>query len=658
MIITSSKNPEIKLLRDFDRKNANPIEKAIFDLYDKDRSGNFDDKEYSKYLSDCEKREFLRNKAKESREELDKNPTPVVKHYKKELDNIEKEFKKLEEKRPREEFIEEWNKCFEELSAFEKTHQVALHGYTDKSELPKDAKIYDISAFGIGIYDSEGYNTGKCYKKGYLEGFEKLSPEEKEKYLELLENATELIEESKELEDKLAKLSNEYDKHIGLLDLAYSGQIKEVCSNDKATQYYNEWANIRDNCNPYLKRIKELEMLITKLQAKGSHMTKEDFNQCGQYLIEHQHLIEASRNTNWSIAETDKKINTSTGELKRAISWLNPAFYRNDKNNEVTFSNTERISFNSNTSNTTVGTDISLVQTYKNNEINHSGNGSFYANYKKGNSYISFTSNTSVDKTMLNNMNVLSLGNEKLGVSLEKNFSKLYEGNSKLVDNTKLGITYNEKQIFNTASIQFAGNENIYTLSSSANLPFKLTDETALNISPSIQANYYSGSQNYNIGTNFNTNVSYKKEDFALNLFASEQLSISNNTPRLISNSGNMTVSAQNNSTSINHNLSLNTGMQYKNFKADLNFNDSDTPYSHSNTYGIGLSHQNANQTVKLSYFYQNSKQKGVDSSCTESHNLEIAYGIKFGNKENSKNIEKRNKIDYLNKKQQELLIK
>ena len=156
---------EIKFTRDtkVDYKSGNPIINTIFQRFDTDKSGDFDDAEWSRYEKYLEKRE--------------RKPGAVESHYRKQLDKILKKSEELAKK---------YQKAmtpnyFEELVNFEQAHpEVSREGYQDEKELPPNVYKYDISKFGMGIYNEEtGYFTGESYKHGYIKGLETLSEEEK-----------------------------------------------------------------------------------------------------------------------------------------------------------------------------------------------------------------------------------------------------------------------------------------------------------------------------------------------------------------------------------------------------------------------------------------------------------------------------------------------
>ena len=48
---------------------------------------------------------------------------------------------------------------------FEKLHNVSREGYKDKSELPENAKEYDISSFQMGIFNEK---ENSFYSKFFL----------------------------------------------------------------------------------------------------------------------------------------------------------------------------------------------------------------------------------------------------------------------------------------------------------------------------------------------------------------------------------------------------------------------------------------------------------------------------------------------------------
>lgn len=79
-----------------------------------------------------------------------------------------------------------------------------------------------------------------------------------------------------------------------------------------------------------------------------------------------------------------------------------------------------------------------------------------------------------------------------------------------------------------------------------------------------------------------------------------------------------------------NHNFTANGGVSFKGFSANVQFNDTDSPMAHSNTYGLKLSHDFGNYgRLGLEGSYQKTKNKiepNVDENITVSANYTLNF--------------------------------
>ena len=385
-------------------KDGNPIINTIFQKYDKDNSGDFSDEEWTNYQQQLKQLEERKAEIDKLRQNINNK---VVAHYSHNVDKLNKKIEKLEQKQA--ELISQNN--FQKLMEFEKLHNVSREGYKDKSELPKNAKEYDISSFQMGIFDEkENSFTGEIYTKGYLYGFENLTKEEQTEYLNLLKDTVKTNEQIKKYEEKISELNDEIDKNLALKDLAQNGMVKKVGSSEYENNAYSQYSAIRNESNPFYKQIKELETKYSKIRLKGSP-TADDKRLMEQYKIQIEQLKQASENWSISDAPKGKGLEKSDGfkltDLSEQLTYKNQSSTDNEiKSNVQTLTDNHTLGVRYNNQNWSVNTNFTKGETYTLNSTSpdsttdtvHTYNAYFNASYGRQDMSLSTTSNINADR--------------------------------------------------------------------------------------------------------------------------------------------------------------------------------------------------------------------------------------------------------------------
>lgn len=260
----------IKFTRDtvVDYQTGNPLINCIFKQFDTNGDAKFDDEEWANYQK-------YEEKVKEHREKIEKfklENNNIISHYQKKLAKIQAKQKKLYKK------LESLTNpdYFEELIKFAKNHpSVSIEGYTDAKEIPNGAMKYDISAFGMGIYNKEQECFEGTYKTGYIAGLETLTEEEKKEYLSLIDKAANMIREVQKLDKEFEKFDKEAEKFLAIVDMAENGMIEKIGSSEYEEKAYQKYVEIRSNKNPFYKEIQEIETKRNALHLKGNKTEEE-----------------------------------------------------------------------------------------------------------------------------------------------------------------------------------------------------------------------------------------------------------------------------------------------------------------------------------------------------------------------------------------------
>ena len=286
-----------------------------------------------------------------------------------------------------------------------------------------------------------------------------------------------------------------------------------------------------------------------------------------------------------------------------------------ESNKAENISNTHTIGLMYSDENLNIIGNFSNAQKYK---ISNGGFENIYqamlmGNYARDNISLSSMSNFSSDKNMLNYNQSLGFGYKKVKLELSENIMSMKmqmpNENGELVDSrnttytTGVSISHNLGDFTNSASASFTEIGNTYTLSSNAMLNSNLGKQTSLRLSPTISASYNDGTDNWTVAPSLNANLSYNSKNLKINVNANENYSA--------------TV-ANGSKPELNHNLTTKGTISYKGLTGTLKFNDADSSFSHSNTYGAGVSYKTQKAgTFGLNYSWQKMKNKftGISDS-------------------------------------------
>ncbi len=603
-----------------DYEKGNTFINTVFKKYDTNMSGDFDDTEWANYQKVLQE--------KESRlKEVENINNGVVGHYNKKARKIAQQIESAYEEYKKIDFT-----AWEELQKFEENHpNVSRNGYKDKSEIPAGAMKYDISAFGMGIYDEKNECwSGKCYDKGYLLGLETLTEDERKKYLSLLDCATKSIHKMKKLDEKVSKLEEEFDKYKALSDMANSGMIEKVGSQEYENQAYQQYVQIRNEANPFYKEIRDLEQKREALRLKGNQ-TQDDLNQIEQYNIQIQQLQQAS--IQWTISDTQhcQKVKGGQGFMLTEVS--EQVTYSDSDNNALTDTHTVGAMYSN--ENLSIMGNFTNAQKYTvspNYEFENSYQATLMGDYVRDNISLSSMSNLSADKNMLNYDQSLGFGYKKVKLELSENIMSMKmqmpNENGEMVDSrnttytTGASLSHTIGDFTNKASASFTESGNTYTLSSNATFNQDFGKQTTLRLSPSISTTYNDGTGNWTVAPNLKANFSYNNKNLRINVEANE------NYRATVANGSKP---------QLNHDLTTTGTITYKGLTGSLKFNDSDDANNHSNTYGAGVSYQTKKAgTFGLDYSWQRMKNKFSGAiTGTNLFNLKYSMPLDWTRKKN-----------------------
>lgn len=570
-----------------DYKNGDPFINCVFRQFDTDGSGDFNDAEWDNYQA------YLQKVAAREDNLLSTN---VVTHYEKKvqdinekLEQVEKEFEKILE-------IDYFNMLLE----FEKKHPgVSRNGYTDKNEIPKGAKKYDISAFKMGIYDDKkDAFTGETYKTGYISGLETLNEEERKEYLSLLDKASEMIKRYDKSVKKFNQLNDELDKYIALQDMAQNGMLKKVGSQSYENEAYQQYKQIRSASNPFYGQIEELERKYSELSRKGSR-TEEENKLCGQYYEQLRQLEYASQYWRLAYSVDDSTIETSSGfritKLEQDVIFKETHGSESGSTSSGTVQSTAEFSYNN--TNLEISGNLNLQQ------IENFGSGietaaSTYTNvqYGRGDFSTAYSNNSSWYDSYTTMEHNLSAEYQNFGVNLYEYVYKYKPANSTTrTENLELHLQTGKFR--NTAGIESAEEGTSYSVGSSARFNFKPAYKTSLSLSPSVNVSHNTDIDTTTVNTGLGANVSYSYANGT-----SVNLSAYDNYARTLQ-SGSSPV--DNNTFSVNGNVRFKKG-----FMVSGNFTDGNYSTYNSQTYGIGVSYNQGDVTLGLDYSHQKTEYK------------------------------------------------
>lgn len=601
----------IRFTRDtkVDYQKGNPVINTVFAEFDKDHNGVFSDEEYEEY------EQYLKVKDKR-RQEIDeiKINDSVVNHYDKKILKIDQKIENLYLKM-KDEKIDA--KAFQKLLDFEAAHpEVQRVGYSDKKEMPKNAVEYDISAFGMGIYDKEkDVFTGECYKKGYITGLETLSEEERKEYMTLLDNASNACDRLNKFHEQISKYEDELDKYFGLKDMAQNGMLNAVGTEEAENQAYEQYVQIRNDANPFYKQIQELEAKYNQLLLKGTK-TDEDNRLLEQYRIQIRQLEAASRT--WSLSDMSEKAQIQLDQ-GQGFNIENISEQAVSSSASESLSNTHSLGMRWQNINWNVSANFSETDRCKSDgNTEHSFNVDQSVRYARERLSLSETSSLNIEPNSLyfNQRLGAQYGRYGLNVSEEvrRMSSEMPDENGNIQkqtqtsSSTSIDASIKTGKFDNTASVQFAPEGTSYRLGTSTNYEIKAdkvfaNDNVSIDFSPSTNITYNEKTHSTTLNPSLNVMAMYNNGNFSGNINIIEDYS---------------TTMLNGQKPYVNNNFSVNTSVSLKQWSVGFKFNDSDNSYSHSNTYGAEVSY-NTPKAGRVSFGYSHqkthNKMQGMNTS-------------------------------------------
>ena len=597
---------DIKFTRDvkIDYQNGNPISNSVFRQFDKDISGDFNDEEYDAYMKYLEKIES-RDKEIESLKVNKK----TVSHYDKEVLKIKKKCDAL--KKEFSAVIEA--DAFNKLIEFEKSHSnINREGCKDKSEIPENAVKIDISAFGMGVYnEKEKRFTGETCKIGYITGLDTLSKEEKKEYFKLYDSAINSFKKIEKVNKKYKEYDELLDKYLALKDMADNGMLEKVGSKEYEDEKYNQYQQIRNTANPFLREIENIEQKYNELRLKEPK-TQEDDKLLEQYKIQKQQLEMASKN--WSIrdAVVEKRQKNSNGFK---ITNVSEQFTYTKAENQETYADTHNLSAQYKNENFNIEAGLLKTEEYTSHQkrkdrynLNLSGSYSRADWTFSENSQLSISDN---NKVYTQDASV-RYKNTELKVNEEITKTKFESGESSTSNSTQINLSQSVGKFNNTASVNFADEGTTYSLGSSTSFNIKANDNLNFNLMPSANVAY---------------NEKIKTTTFSPSFTGMAMYNNGNLNSMMIVNDNFSSTVQSGSKPQINNNFSVNGNVQYKRFSAGINYNNNYSAYSVSNTYGANASYSIPKAgTLAVEYNYQNTRMP--DSTRFETSTLIAKYTL------------------------------
>lgn len=587
-----------------DYQNGNPIINSVFRQFDKDISGDFNDEEYDAYMKYLEKIES-RDKEIESLKVNEK----TVSHYDKEVLKIKKKCDAL--KKEFSAVIEA--DAFNKLIEFEKSHSnINREGCKDKSEIPENAVKIDISAFGMGVYnEKEKRFTGETCKIGYITGLDTLSKEEKKEYFKLYDSAINSFKKIEKVNKKYKEYDELLDKYLALKDMADNGMLEKVGSKEYENEKYNQYQQIRNTANPFLREIENIEQKYNELRLKEPK-TQEDDKLLEQYKIQKQQLEMASKN--WSIrdAVVEKEQKNSNGFK---IINVSEQFTYTKAENQETYADTHNLSAQYKNENFNIEAGLLKTEEYTSHQkrkdrynLNLSGSYSRADWTFSENSQLSISDN---NKVYTQDASV-RYKNTELKVNEEITKTKFESGESSTSNSTQINLSQSVGKFNNTASVNFADEGTTYSLGSSTSFNIKANDNLNFNLMPSANVAY---------------NEKIKTTTFSPSFTGMAMYNNGNLNSMMIVNDNFSSTVQSGSKPQINNNFSVNGNVQYKRFSAGINYNNNYSAYSVSNTYGANASYSIPKAgTLAVEYNYQNTRMP--DSKRFETSTLIAKYTL------------------------------
>ncbi|MCM1002806.1 MAG: hypothetical protein NC408_00525 [Candidatus Gastranaerophilales bacterium] len=585
-----------------DYKTENRAVSIWFEKWDTDKSGDFNDAEWAQYQADMKKAE--ERKAEMEKVFVNKD---TVSAYTIKLNELENKYKALESK-----FASIDNSSWDKLLEFEQQHPGLIReGIADNDKLPKGAYEFDISALEVGIYDeANDCFTGECYQRGYVAGLETLTDEERQEYLQLLENSLNSAKALREYVEEANSLEAEYDKCAALKDMAETGVFNDVLSPKDETRLYSQYVNIRNNANPFYKEIKEVEQKMTALRLKGTK-TDADLKQIEQYQIQLNQLYAAS--SQWCLADCDER--PSLDEEDAAEEIPAPKFQLTDLSGTVSYSdgnlseiNSVGVVWNPNDSvNLSANFNHTVAMSSDDKNISNSVDANLEVGYSNDDFNAAATANINHTPEMTTYTQGVNLSYQNLSADVTETINSTEEGQ---VNTTSASLTYKAGKYTTTGNAEFTESGNTFGLSSSADYNVALGSSASLKISPKISGSYNDATRDWMLTPTMNLYSEIQGENAKAIFTANESH---------VTTFGREAVS-------MNHNFTATGNVEVKNWSFGAKFNDSDTPDSHSNTYGLNASYKiNDVGTIRAEVSHEVSRTKG-SAERTNSNMFTISF--------------------------------
>lgn len=585
-----------------DYKTENRAVCIWFGQWDTDKSGDFNDTEWEKYQDDVRKAE--KRQAELKRVSINKD---LLSTYDEMLISIDEQCNALAEK-----FKAIDNSSWEKLLEFEEKHPaINRAGLYNKEAVPEGAYEFDISALQVGIYDAENdCFTGECYDRGYVTGLDELDEDERNEYLQLLELSIDNSNELKHYIDEATRLDQEFDKYCALKDMAETGVINELISQDDETKLYSQYVNIRSNTNPFYNEIKDIEQKMTTLRLKGTK-TDDDLRQIEQYRIQLNQLYEASRQ--WKLSDCDKRpsLNEEISEempsqpklqvtdLSGSISYQDGSASQ-ETSVGVAWNPNESIHVNANASNTA---SFSAEDKKFTDEIN----ANLEAGYNHGGFSITSTTNVNHSSEMTTYVQGVNTSYKNVSANVTETVMSMEKGN---VDSTNASLSWNAGKYTTTGSAELTESGNTYNIETKGDYKLLqkglLKDEDSvaqteksyaelIKLTPKLGGSYNDKTKDWMLAPTIELYAGIKRGDFIAEFRAMESH---------VTTFGKEAITT-------NHNFTATGNLEVKKWSFGTEFNDSDTPNSHSNTYGVNTSYSIDNVgTISAEASHQVSRTK------------------------------------------------
>lgn len=571
-----------------DYKTENRALSIWFEQWDTDKSGDFNDAEWAQYQKDLAKAQ--ERQAIIEKTLVNKETVSIYTHI---LDAIDAKYKALEEK-----FNTIDNSVWDKLQEFEQKHpQIDRRCLADGKTLPDGAFEFDISALEVGIYDEEkDCYTGECYKLGYVIGLDSLTEDERNEYLQLLDDSVKNANTLKEYINELDKLEQEFDKYSTLQDMAETGVFTEIPSHEDENKLYSQYVSIRNNSNPFYQEIKDIEQKTTTLRLKGTK-TDEDLKQIEQYQIQLRQLYQAS--SQWRLVNCDERPNLAEDEIsqevptsKFQITELSGTLSINDES--ISEVNSAGINWTPNEAvNVNANVNHTLEFSEKDKQFTNSVDANLEAGYNNGKINLSSTTNVNYASEMTTYSQGVNIGYNNISANVTETIISTEEGN---VNSTNASLSWSAGNYTTTGNAELTESGNTYNLSSSANYNISMSSDASLKISPEIRGSYNDATKDWMLAPTMNLYSEIKGDNVKAVFTAQES---------------HVTAFGQENITT-NHDFTATGNIEVKKWSFGTKFNDSDTPDSHSNTYGINIGYDmGKNGKISAEASRQHSRTKG-----------------------------------------------